>query len=271
MKLFVNGKPSEAFPEVERAFQNAGVFESLRTYRGKFFRLDEHMKRFKESAHTAGLGGQIDAAKLRRDLVNTLHALSESGKNTEDDYFFRVTWWNFGVYVIAGTRKHPEELYQKGVALKTSPVKRSPQHAFPAGAKTTDYVNALMATLEPKPDSVYEWMFLDSNGFVTEVRIGNFFIVKNRMLLTPPALNLLNGVTRRFVIECAADLKIPIREVPITRHEVYNADEAFLTNTSWEILPVRELDLRKIGSQLPGRMTQQLQQTFKKKVLLECR
>lgn len=207
---------------------------------------------------------------IRRGLVSAFETLKAQAKN-EDDYFFRVTWWQSGVYVMAGQRKHPQNLYREGVTLKTSPVKRSPQHAFPAGAKTTDYVNALLATLESKPDSVYEWLFLDAQGFVTEVRIGNFFVVKNGTLFTPPALNLLNGVTRRFVIECAADLKIPVREAPITRHEVYNADEAFLTNTSWEILPVRELDLRKIGEALPGRITQQLQATFKKKVLKECR
>lgn len=270
--LFLNGKRAEESLAAQKAFaQSAGVFESLRTYHGKFFRLKDHLKRFRESAQTVGVKDQINFRKIEQDLLKTLKVLNAQKEAQGKDYFFRVTWWQSGIYVMAGERRHPNNLYRKGVALKTSPVRRSPQHAVPAGAKTTDYVNALMATLEPNPDSVYEWVFLDAQGFMTEVRIGNFFMIKDGRLLTPPALSLLNGVTRRFVIECAQDLKIPVREIPITRHEVYNADEAFLTNTSWEILPVRELDCRKIGTLLPGRMTQQLQQTFKNKVLRECR
>src|SRR5207237_1009643 len=126
--------------------------------------------------------------------------------------------------------------------LRTSNVRRSLSHASPPQAKTSAYQNALLATLEPSPG--YEWVFLDQSGFVTEVRIGNLFIIKGKMLATPPTTGILNGVTRRFVIELALQAGLKVREVPLTRHEIYNADEAFLTNTSWEILPVRELDGR---------------------------
>lgn len=271
--LFSKGKERETSVDfLKTAFLEPGIFESLRTYRGKIFRLEEHLKRFMESAKTLGLEGQISLETVRQELLGALEALSRK-KNLppDEDYFFRITWWHSGIYVLAGQRKHPRGLYHRGAALRTSCVKRSPAHALPAGAKTTDYVNALLATLEPKPDEIYEWVFLDPQGFVTEVRIGNLFMVKDGILWTPPALYLLNGVTRRFVIECAQDLKIPVREVPLTRHDLYNAQEAFLTNTSWEILPVRELDGRKIGGDIPGAVTRQLQQTFKQKVQSSCR
>ncbi len=172
---------------------------------------------------------------------------------------------------MIGERNHPAQLYKEGIALQSSPVKRSLTHAIPAGAKTTDYMNAIMATLEPKPEQVYEWIFLDRFGLITEVRIGNIFLIKNGELFTPPVLGILNGVTRRFVIECAEVLGIPLHEMPLTRHEVFNAEEVFLTNTSWEILPVRELDGRKTGMKIPGPLTQTLQTTFKQKALRECR
>lgn len=269
--LYSNGKQvtDKASLKLFAGPEEIGVFESLRTYRGKIFRKEEHIQRFLESARTVGVREKIDSKQIARELDSALKAVSTSKE--DGDFFLRITWWKAGVFVMAGRRKHSEELYRRGAALKTSPVKRSPSHAVPSGAKTTDYVNAALATLEPKPDSVYEWLFLDAAGFVTEVRIGNFFIIKDGKLLTPPTTGILNGVTRRFVIECAHELGIPVLEVPLTRHEVYNADEAFLTNTSWEILPVRELDQRKIGQKIPGPLTHKLQNYFKQKALQECR
>jgi branched-chain amino acid aminotransferase len=246
-----------------------GVFESLRTYRGKIFRLEEHLKRFMESARTVGLGSEISKEKIRKELVSAFDAFLKQGPEPDEDFFIRITWWKEKTVVMIGQRKHKASLYEEGIALITSPVKRSLTHAAPAEVKTSAYHNAVLASLEPQ--SAYEYLFLDRNGFVTEVRIGNFFIIKDGVLLTPPNLGILNGVTRRFVIECAHQLGIPVQETLITRHEVYNADEAFLTNTSWEILPVRELDSRKIGRKIPGPLTSKLHQTFKQKALQECR
>lgn len=246
-----------------------GIFESLRTYRGKIFRIEDHLKRFMESARTAGVSSRVDVKAVRMELESALHAFMTHGPDPDEDFFIRVSWWKGKFYVLVGQRKHAASLYNEGIALKTSPVKRSLSNAVPAEVKTSAYHNAVLASLEP--GSAYEWLFLDRNGFVTEVRIGNFFIIKDGVLRTPPTQGILNGVTRRFVVECARQLEIPVQETLITRHEVYNADEAFLTNTSWEILPVRELDSRKIGRDLPGPLTLKLHQTFKQKALQECR
>lgn len=248
-----------------------GIFESLRTYGRNIFRLEEHLQRFKESAKTAGLNEPSSIPQLRREVVAAYRSFLKKSNPAQEDLFLRMTLWQGQLFVMIGARRHSETLYQKGITLQTSPVKRSPSHAAPAQAKTSDYMNAVMATLEPKPESVYEWLLLDPLGYVTEVRIGNFFMIKNGIFLTPPTTGILNGVTRRFVIECARDLEISVKEVPITRHEIYNADEAFLTNTSWEVLPVRALDGRSIGKIVPGPITLKLHQTFKQKALRECR
>ena len=207
-------------------------------------------------------------AKIRREVRLAVQGYGKA------EAVLRVTWTPAGFLVMIGERRAPQDLYETGVTLKTSPVKRSLSHAAPPEAKTTDYTNALFATLEPRPAAVYEWVFLDSLGYVTEVRIGNLFIVdffgKKPRLRTPPLQGILNGVTRRFVIECALFEGLEVREEPLTRHEIYTASETFLTNTSWEILPVRSLDAREIGRQMPGPVTTQLHRCFRKKVQSEC-
>lgn len=255
-----------------------GVFESLRTYKGKIFHEDEHIERFLDSVRTAGLEN-LTFDILKKELDSALAAFhKEHPALKKDDVFIRLTAWPYGgapnqktpgkIIVVITQRKHPPEIYKNGVVLRTSSVRRSLSHAAPPQAKTTAYQNPLLATLDPSDG--YEWVFLDQSGFVTEVRIGNLFIVKDGTIFTPPTTGILNGVTRRFVLECARTAKVPVKESPLTRHEIFNADEAFLTNTSWEILPVRELDGRKVGAKnnykIPGPLTQKLQTIFKKKV-----
>lgn len=247
-----------------------GIFESLRTYNGKIFHAEEHVRRFIDSAKTAGTEKIPGPAALVRELELALASFEkEFPEAAKEHVFIRMTLWPYGsehggILLVSIThRKHPPGLYKHGVVLRTSSVRRSLSHASPPQAKTSAYQNALLATLEPSPG--YEWIFLDQSGFVTEVRIGNIFLIKNKELVTPPTPGILNGVTRRFVIECARQAKLAVREIPVMRHDVYNADEAFLTNTSWEILPVRELDGRKVRGPIPGPLTQKLHKLFKKK------
>ncbi len=243
--------------------EETGIFESLRTYGGKIFHLEEHLDRLFESAKTSGFPEKLDRSKLRRELERALRAFRHAAPREKNDLFIRLTLFQNKIFVMIGTRVHAPELYRRGVALKTSPVKRSLSNASFPEVKTSSYQNAVLASLEPSGGGTYEWLFLDRNGFVTEVRIGNFFMVKEKVLYTPPVLGILNGVTRRFVIKCALALHLTVREVPLTRHEIYNADEAFLTNTSWEILPVRELDSRRIGGTVPGPVTSELARKFR--------
>lgn len=271
MNVYSGGKKIKGELDLARFDAEAvGVFESLRTYKGKVFHKEEHLERFLDSVRTAGLEN-LSFEILQRELDSALSAFYKEHPK-KDDVFIRLTAWPYGsetgggkIVVVITQRKHPPEIYKNGVVLRTSSVRRSLSHASPPQAKTTAYQNPLLATLDPSDG--YEWVFLDQAGYVTEVRIGNLFVVKDGKLFTPPTTGILNGVTRRFVLECSRAAKIPALETPLTRHEIFNADEAFLTNTSWEILPVRELDGRKVGPKIPGSLTLKLHKLFKKKAI----
>lgn len=238
--------------------QGAGVYESMKAYDGVLFRAEDHLDRFFESAHTLGLKVPETREAIRRRLKK---ALTDSKIK---DAFVRLTLAGKEIFLIVGERKHADEVYQEGVSLKTTVVRRNlSQSTFPEAKSTTGCVNQVLASLDPNPEGNYEILFLDSAGYLTEARIGNFFIVKDHSLYTPPAVGLLNGVTRRFVIECAHAGKIPFEEKPLMRHDLFNAEEAFLTNTSWEILPIREVDGRRIGKEIPGPVTKKLKTLFR--------
>jgi len=272
-QVYSNGKEVKGeLPFDLMRTEATGIFESMRACGGRILHEQEHLSRLLESAKTVGYKPFPELGKLRLELKAALKAFGKK------ECYVRLTLWEGRSFVILGSRKHPKELYEKGVALRTASFPRGGPNAFPWQAKVSAYQQAIMASIEPKSDKVYEWVFLDHGGILTETRVGNFFIVKHRsapsgyakkggaVLLTPPEHLILNGVTRRFVIKCALKLGIGVREVPLTRHEFFNADEAFLCNTSWEILPVRELDGRIIGTGKPGPVTLELHRYFKRRV-----
>lgn len=257
----------------------AGIFESMRAYGGRILHQEEHLARLLDSARTVGYRPLPGPAKLRMELKAALTAFGKK------ECYVRLTLWEGRSLAILGSREHPEAIYKTGVALKTASFPRGGPNTFPWQAKASAYQQAILASTEPHPEKIYDWVFLDQGGFLTETRIGNFFIVKypaqkpalknlkegswpkrGVTLLTPPESLILNGVTRRFVIKCALELRGRVQETPLTRHEFFNADEAFLCNTSWEILPVRELDGRVIGAGKPGPVTMELHRYFKRRV-----
>lgn len=270
-KIYSNGREVPAEQQITLLQDEAaGVFESMRAYHGKISREEAHLQRLFESAKTVGYRPLPDLSKLRREIAAALRASGE--KNTS----VRLTLCRGKSLVIIGVREQPPLLYRTGVVLKTASFPRGGPHAFPYQAKTAAYQQAALASTEPNPGKAFDWLFLDRGNFLTETRAGNFFLVKylktGRIsssginLLTPPEHLILNGVTRRFVIKCARELGFRIREIPLTRHDFFNADEAFLSNTSWEILPVRELDGRAIGTKIPGPVTLKLHRSFKRRI-----
>lgn len=248
------------------------IFESLRIYNGVVFRLDEHLQRFQNSAQACGL--VLPAVGVLRLALSKALAVQ-----SVVDGFVRITLHAGNIFVMIGERKHNPVIYKTGVDLKTSSFRMPSLKATDSQSKTGNYRLQLLDTVARGPWSVergdvsspYEWLFLDENHFLTEARVGNFFMVKKGVLLTPPAVSVLNGITREVVIECARDLGLFVRETPLTRHEAFNADEAFLTNTSWEILPVRSLDGRLIQTPIPGPITLKLINCFHRKVNITCR
>ena len=265
-KIYSNGKEvTGELPFNRMRTEAIGIFESMRAYRGRIFREEEHLARLVESAKTVDYKPFPESVKLRAELKAALKAFGKK------ECFVRLTLWEGQTFVILGSRAHTQALYEKGVALKTASFPRGGPNTFPWQAKTSAYQQAILASTEPHPEKIYEWVFLDQGGMLTETRVGNFFIVKylkngEATLFTPPEHGILNGVTRRFVIKCALELGMCVREVPLTRHEFFNADEAFLCNTSWEILPVRELDGRAIGAGKPGPVNLKLHRFFKRRI-----
>lgn len=250
--------------------ETTGIFESLRAYEGILFGLEEHLDRFFESAKTLAIKIPETRAEIKKRIRK---ALAEFGKK---DAFIRLTLIKEGetyelplLSVIVTERRHPPEIYQKGVSLRTTAVRRSLSQAVFPEAKSTEFLNQILTILEPNPQADYESLFLNAQGYLTEARIGNIFMVKEGRLFTPPPQGILNGVTRRFVIKCARLGKIPVKEQPLTRHELFNAEEAFLTNTSWEILPLSKVDGRRIGGEIPGPVTRRLQTLFRREVRKE--
>lgn len=275
----MNAKVYSGGKEVEERFflkrfhrEEVGIFETFRTYYGKIFKEEEHLDRLLESAKTSGFNLTYSLSTLRQELKKSLKAYYKDYP-TKQDIAIRMTLFQDELFLLIGARPHPSSIYDHGVELRTSPVKRSLSNAWFPETKTSAYQNAVLASVEPRHGEVYEWLFLDQAGFVTEVRIGNIFVVpkrtstmKTQELWTPPAPGILNGVTRRFVIECALQCKMEVKETPFTRHDIYNGAEVFLTNTSWEILPVSFLDGRKLGEKLPGLVTKKLHRQFKQRV-----
>lgn len=267
-KVYQNGKEIRGgfVPERFRDGE-AGIFETMRTYGKAVFKLEDHLARLEDSARTSGFVYGVDKVRMRHEIKKALELYR--GDHGLGDVIVRLTLIRDEVFVMIGERKHSRILYKNGVDLKTSPVKKSLSHAATPEIKAATYQNQVLATLQPDRD-VYEWLFLNAQGLVTSVRIGNIFVVKDNRLITPSETGILNGITRCFVIKCASLAGLEVKEAPLMRHEIYNAHEAFLTNTSWEILPVRSLDGRQIGRRVPGPKTELVHRIFKEGVKKEC-
>jgi len=235
------------------------VFESLRAYRGIVFKPAEHLNRLFASAQTAGLKIPVSRDDLRK-FLNRAAAGADGG-----DCFLRLTVSEDNVFILITRRVWPPEIYRKGICLQTTASKRSLSHAVPPETKTSCYGPEVLASLGMKPE-YFETLFLSPEGFVRETRNSNLFMVKKGSCHTPPSVGILTGVTRNFVMEFAGEEGLDVRETLMTRHELFNADEVFLTNTSGEIIPVREIDSRKIGREIPGSRTRRLMKIFRRKV-----
>jgi branched-chain amino acid aminotransferase len=251
-----------------------GVFEGLRSYRGKVFRLDEHIRRLYESAKAIWLEIPMSPEEMRE-------AVNESVRtNKIDDGYIRLVVTrgagtlgldpnrcsNPQVIIIADAiALYPKELYEKGLDIVTVSVQRNHPAALSPRIKSLNYLNNILAKIEGIQAGCIEALMLNHKGEVAECTGDNIFVVRHGILQTPPLeAGILEGVTRDAVIEVALEAGIEVRELPLTKHDVYVADECFLTGTAAEIIPVVRVDSRVIGSGKPGPMTRDLEKRFKK-------
>jgi len=251
-----------------------GVFEGIRSYGGKVFRLQQHLDRLWDSAKAIWLTIPITKEALAKAIVDTLKV-----NGIEDGYIRVVVTRGAGTLgldpnrcsdpqVIVITDKialYPPEIYQKGLEIVTVSTQRNHPAAMSPRIKSLNYLNNILAKIEGLQAGCIEALMLNHKGEVAECTGDNLFLVRKGRLLTPPCeAGILEGVTRDAVIELAREAGIDVAETALTKHDVYIADECFLTGTAAELVPVVKVDSRTIGDGTPGPITLKLLEQFHK-------
>ncbi len=249
-----------------------GVFEGIRSYGGKVFRLEEHLKRLWDSAKAIWLTIPISREDLAAAVYDTLRV-----NNIADGYIRLVVTRGAGTLGLDPNRTsdpqviiitdhialYPREMYEQGLEIVTVSVMRNHPAAMSPRIKSLNYLNNILAKIEGLQAGCVEALMLNTKGEVAECTGDNVFLVRDGVLLTPPnEAGILEGVTRQAVMELARETNREVREVPLTKHDVYIADEMFLTGTAAEVIPVVKVDSRQIGNGKPGSITRDLMERF---------
>jgi len=249
-----------------------GVFEGMRSYSGRVFRLDAHIDRLWESAQAICLKIPHTKEAVAQAVNDTLAA-----NGLTDGYVRLLVTRGAGtlgldpnrtkdpqVIVIADTISlYPREHYEKGLRIVTAATQRTQPAALSPRIKSLNYLNNIMAKLEGLQAGCVEALMLNHKGEVAECTGDNIFAVRKGLLLTPPPdAGILEGITRGAVMELARSAGIDCREATLTRHDLYTAEECFLTGTAAEVIPVVEIDGRSIGTGRPGPVTAKLLAAF---------
>lgn len=251
-----------------------GVYETVRVYEGKIFRAEGHWKRLDNSLRGIQLKIPWSHSYLTRACLSTIRA------NRLKECLVRVTI-SRGVGKLGydpATCKKPtlvilalpvrsdlDELWSNGVKVEIVNVRRNHQKSLNPALKTTNCLNGILAKMESLKKGAFEGVFLNLDGYLAEGTISNIFIVKNGIVKTPVLeCGLLDGVTHSAAIECAKKVNVKVLETKIKPFEVYNADEVFLTSTTMELMPVVQVNGKKIGNGRPGTLTKFLHKEFRK-------
>lgn len=277
MKIFIDGKFFSERDAKVSVFDHGllygdGVFEGIRAYNGRIFKLHEHVERLFQSAHSILLQIPLTQVQVAKAVMDTVRA-----NKLKDSYIRLVVTRGVGtlglnpltckkpsVIVIAGKiQVYPPEMYAKGMDMVTVPTVRSLHSAVNPAIKSLNYLNNILAKIEANNAGVEEAVMLNAAGYVAEGTADNLFIVKRGQLFTPPlSAGALYGITRGTVIELAEQAGIKVSEPNLTRHDLFNADECFVTGTGAEIMPVVKIDGRTIGTGKPGPLTAKLVQEY---------
>ncbi len=256
-----------------------GVFEGIRVYDGNVFRLQEHLDRLYNSAKSIMLEIPHTKDEVKGLIINTLQ------KNELSNAYIRLVIsrgvGNLGLDPASCARPSviiiaeelaifPKELYDSGLEIVTVATRRNRPDVLSPKVKSLNYLNNILVKIEASLAGVSEALMLNDQGYVAEGSADNVFIVRGKELLTPPGyIGALEGITRNAIIEMAKELEYTVKEEPFTRHDVYVADEVFLTGTAAEVIAVVKVDGRVIGNGKPGKETNCLLEAFRKRVVKE--
>ena len=279
LKVYINGelvdKENAKISVFDHGFlYGDGVFEGIRAYNGTVFKMKEHIDRLYNSAAAIELKVPMSKAEYAAAIEYTLKA-----NGIRDGYVRAVVTRGIGtlglnprtcsgasvVIITDSITLYPRELYENGLTVITASTLRNHPNALDPRIKSLNYLNSILAKIEGLNAGVEEAIMLNIQGYVAECTGDNIFIVKNGALITPPpSAGVLEGITRRTVMDLAAARGIPVREDNFTRYDLFTADECFLTGTAAELIPVIRIDGRYVADGKPGRMTLQLLEDFRK-------
>jgi branched-chain amino acid aminotransferase len=250
-----------------------GVFEGIRFYNGRVFRMEAHMDRLWESARSICLEIPISRQEMDEALLETIRR-----NDLRDGYVRLIVTRGVGnlglnpvqckrpsiIIIVATIALYPEEVYRNGLTVVTVATRRVGPAALNPAIKSLNYLNNVLARIEANLANADEALMLNDAGNVAECTADNVFIVKRGEIMTPPiTAGALRGITRSVVFDIAAELGLRISEPELTRHDVYIADEAFLTGTAAEVIPMVKVDGRIIGDGKPGPITQRTIERFR--------
>ncbi len=249
-----------------------GVFEGTRAYNGRVFEFDAHIDRLYNSAKAIALEIPMTKEEMKEAHLETLRR-----NQLTDAYIRTVVTRGVGdlgldprkcvrptVIIIADRISlYPPEFYEKGLKIITVPTRRNLPETVNPMIKSLNYLNNILAKIEANLSGAAEAIMLNQEGYVAECTGDNIFLIKGKTLATPPAsFGALKGITRGRVMQLAAEMGLEVVETALTRYDVYVADECFLTGTAAEVIPVVEVDGRKIGDGKPGFYSKKLKEAY---------
>ena len=284
MVVYLDGKYVDSSEAKVSVFDHGllygdGVFEGIRLYSGNVYRLDDHLERLEQSCKAI----MLDVPLARAAMAEAVCETCRRNKLTSG-YIRLVITRGVGdlglspwlcekptLFIIASkVSLYPQEHYDNGLSIVTAPTRRIAPDALPPTIKSLNYLNNILAKIEARQAGALEAIMLNAQGYVAECTADNVFVIHKGEILTPAAsAGALKGITRATIFDIAKELGIPMREADLTRHDVWCADECFLTGTGAEVIPVVKLDSRVIGNGKPGPVTGRVLASFRKRVLTE--
>ena len=280
MKVYLGGKLVDEADAKISVFDHGllygdGVFEGIRVYHGKVFRLKEHMERLYDSARSIWLEIPMGRDELTRQVEECVRI-----NDKKDGYIRLVVTRGTGtlgldprkcdtqiIIIVDDISLYPQELYDNGLEIITAATMRNNPAALNPRIKSLNYLNNILGKIEAIRGGCLEALMLNHKGEVAECTGDNVFILKHGELRTPPIdAGILEGVTRNAVIELSRKAGMTVKEMALTRHDIFAAEEFFLTGTAAEIIPVVKCDGRPIGNGKPGPVTKRLREMFRELV-----
>jgi len=279
MKIFIDGKWLDKDQAKVSVFDHGllygdGIFEGIRAYNGRVFKLREHLDRLFQSAKGILLEIPYTLEELEKIILNGV-----KNNGLKDAYIRLVVTRGFGdlgldmrkckkasvIVIVDKIALFPESVYEQGLKVITSSLRRTPHQCLSPNVKSLNYLNNIMAKNEAARAGAQEAILLNMEGYVAECSGDNIFYLKEGKVITPPLwAGILPGVTRAVAIEILkGKFRVPVREDLFTTFDLYTAEEVFVTGTGAEIIAVVEIDGRKIASGKPGKLTRQLQEAYR--------